>query len=222
MEARLKPGVALTAAAVSLLLAAASAPEASASTADTAYVEPADTTLARLARRPRRWDFQAGLGWSNEAGDPNGGGLPSQGHVSVALAARYMVTRGFGVGGALESHASGSSRFSAGSPGVSHFYADIPVCAEITLIVPRAEGLRPYLKAGTGPYVFQHSVYQSVGNYISYGQESSVRWGYNLGAGMEYRTGKHGFGLEAKGHNISRSGGGSAHLVSVVGLMHFH
>ena len=213
---------AFTAAAAAILLAAARTPPARAVSADSSYAEPADTTLARLARRPRRWDFQVGLGWSNEAGDPNGAGLPSQGHVSVALAARYMLTRAFGVGASLESHASGSSRFTAGSSGVSQFYADIPVCAEVTLIVPRNEGLRPYLKAGTGPYIFQHSVYVPSIYYDSYGHESSVRWGYNVGIGVEYRTGHYGFGLEAKGHNISRTGGGLAHLVSVVGLMHFH
>jgi hypothetical protein len=79
---------------------------------------------------------------------------------------------------------------------------------EVTLRIPRALGLNPYIVAGGGVYRF--SDYGSDGGTSIYGDgdsESSTEWGWNAGGGLRFGWGFTSLFVEARYASVGAPGG---------------
>ncbi len=111
--------------------------------------------------------------------------------------------------------------------GSREFTAIAPVLAEFVLAPAPAHGLSPKLFFGAGAYYYR----RLPGEGARFLFEASpppeeslgrLKLGYCLGAGLEYRFGRIGVGVEAREHDIQGGEDPGIRMRSVLGTIYLH
>lgn len=163
--------------------------------------------------------YHIGMGWASRSDD-----LPQ---VGFSIGARHRIARTLQIGILTGAGAIGSAAARHDVSASREITAVAPALAEFVLGPAPAHGLSPKLFFGAGAYYYRRLPGEGARFLFGTGSPSGqslgrLKLGYCLGAGLEYRLGHIGVGVEAREHDIQGGEDPRIRMRSALGTLYLH